>query len=300
MPATQFRCTDGQTISIGECLQSCRMGRRCLTLPTLIKIASSERPYAGIPSTTRLLNGAMLEYLKATTTYTISPKDRAYSLLGTEHHAQLAQFQGSWLAEKRQGTEITGTPDVIEPDELTPGQFILTDYKTYGSYRVQKCLGLISKKKKSTTERYVKSGRWGKAGDFKNITTWHIDPTKADTHDEQLQLNHYRLLLEEAGYKISYMQLQVTVRDGGVQIARERGVTDSIYLIPIPFLPDDNVKQIFTAAKEKLDGYINGTRSIMPCNSEESWNLRRCEDYCEVADNCPQGRAVLSGEMTKS
>lgn len=238
-----------------------------------------------------------MEYLKATTEFTINPKDRAYALLGTEHHAQLAQYSGSWLAEQRQGTEITGTPDVIEPDPVTPGQHILTDYKTYGSYRVAKCLGIVKEKSKSTTERYVKSGRWGKVGDFKTITTFREDPKVVDTFDEQLQLNHYRLLLEEAGYPISYMQLQVTVRDGGVQVARERGVLDPIYLIPIPFMEDNYVKDRFRKAKEKLAGYIDGTIPMMPCNADESWNLRRCAEYCEVASNCQQGLKVLSGEL---
>jgi len=300
MPATKFRCPDGVSITIGECLVSCRLGRRCLTLPTLIKIASSERPYAGVPSTTRLLNGAMMEYLKATTEYTINPKDRAYALLGTEHHAQLAQFQGSWLSEKKQGTVITGTPDIIEPDELVPGKYILTDYKTYGSFRVQKCLGLASRKEKSKTERYVKSGKWGKAGEFKNITTWFVDPEKIDTHDEELQLNHYRLLLEEAGFPISYMQLQITVRDGGIQMARERGVTESIYLVPIPFLQDQYIKNLFSDAKNKLEGFLDGSRTLMPCNDEESWHLRRCQDYCEVAENCTQGQRVLNEARSKS
>ena len=55
MPATKFQCPDGAEIAIGNCLATCRLGRRCLTLPTLIKIASGERPWTGTPSTTMLL-----------------------------------------------------------------------------------------------------------------------------------------------------------------------------------------------------------------------------------------------------
>ena len=297
MPATKFQCPDGVEISIGNCLASCRLGRRCLTLPTLIKIASGERPWTGTPSTTMLLNGAMLSYLRATTEYTINPKDRAYSLLGTEHHAQLAQFQGQWLAEKKQGNTITGTPDILEPDEEIPGQFILTDYKTYGSFRVAKCLGLVKETGKSTTEVYKKSGKWGKVGEPKTITWFRKDPAEADLHDEMLQLNHYRLLLEAEGFRISRMQLQITVRDGGIQMAQSRGVDENIYLVDVPFMMDSAVTHFFETARKKMEDYIAGTVSRMPCNAEESWNLRRCQDYCEVAQNCEQGRKVSRGEM---
>ena len=297
MPATKFQCPDGAEIAIGNCLATCRLGRRCLTLPTLIKIASGERPWTGTPSTTMLLNGAMLSYLRATTEYTINPKDRAYSLLGTDHHAQLAQFQGQWVAEKKQGNTITGTPDILEPDEEIAGHYILTDYKTYGSFRVAKCLGLVKETGKSTTEVYKKSGKWGKVGEPKTITWFRKDPNAVDLHDEMLQLNHYRLLLEEEGFHISRMQLQITVRDGGIQMAQSRGVDENIYLVDVPFMMDSVVTTFFETAKKKLEAYIAGTIPLMPCNAEESWNLRRCQDYCEVASNCEQGRKVSKGEM---
>jgi len=293
MPVTRFICPDGVEVTVGECLVSCRMGRRCLTLPTLIKIASSERPYSTTPSTTRLHNGPMLEYLKATSEYAINPKDRAYALLGTEHHAQLAELSNPAHAEVKQGKEITGTPDIIEPDELVPGAYILTDYKTFGSFRVAKMLGVVKEKAKSTTEKYTKSGRWGKAGEFKNITTFRYDPAMVEYEQEQLQLNHYRTLLETAGWKISHMQIQVTVRDGGIQMARERGVTENIYLIPIPFMETDYINNYFATRAATLKGYMDGTVPREPCNDEENWGTRRCKDYCEVAENCTLGRQVL-------
>ncbi len=293
MPATRFKCPDGVEITVGECLQKCRLGRRCLTLPTLIKIASSERPYSGVPSTTRLLNGAMLEYLKVTTEYAINPKDRAYALLGQDHHAQLAELANPAYAEHRQGKEITGTPDLIEPDELVPDHFILTDYKTFGSYRVAKILGIVKEKVKSTTEKYVKSGSWGRVGDFKTITTFRIDASKIEMEDEMLQLNHYRVLLEEAKFPISYMQLQITVRDGGIQMARERGVTENIYLVPVPFMETDYIKDYFKQRASTLAGFIDGSIPTVVCNSQENWDEKRCENYCEVAENCILGRQVL-------
>ncbi len=297
MPATKFRCPDGVVVGIGDCLVNCRMGRRCLTLPTLITIAASERPYDGKPSTTRLLNGPMLEYLKVTKEYTINPKDRAFSLLGNQHHEKLAQLTGDWLSEQRQGNTITGTPDIIEPDSLIPGSYVLTDYKTYGSYRVSKVLGIVKSKVKSTTERYVKAGAWGKVGDFKSTTNFTMVPETADIHNEQLQLNHYKLLLQDAGYPISHMQLQITVRDGGIKAAQDRGVTDSMYLVTIPPLDDTFIREYFNNRKDMLNSFLDGSVNPYPCNPDESWNFRRCKDYCEVAEFCPQGKQVLSGVL---
>ena len=78
MPATKFICPDGEEITIGECLNKCRMAYRCLTVPTLLTIALSERPWDGTTSTTKLLNGTMYEYLKVVEEYAIKPKGRAF------------------------------------------------------------------------------------------------------------------------------------------------------------------------------------------------------------------------------
>ena len=79
MPMTHFICPDGEEVSIPDCLSSCRMGQRCLTLPTLRKIAGSERPYNGKPSITMLMNGTMLEFLKIKVPYAVKPESRAYA-----------------------------------------------------------------------------------------------------------------------------------------------------------------------------------------------------------------------------
>jgi len=297
MPATKFRCPDGEVIPMGDCLTSCRMGRRCLTLPTLITLASSEKPWDGKSSTTRLMNGTLIEWLKIKIEYTIKPQDRAFALLGTNHHERLASIQGNWIAEEKQGNGISGTPDLLEPDELNPGSYVLTDYKTYGSFRVAKLLGLVKQQHLSDTEFYQKSGRWGKAGSPKKITTFRQDINAVDAKDEELQLNHYRVMVEAAGYPITHMQVQVTVRDGGIQVARERGVTGTMYLIPILRLPDDYIHNYFKGKMDKLHYYVDSDTQPPVCTEEESWFKRRCKDYCEVAEHCPQGARVLSGEI---
>ena len=51
--------------------------------------------------------------------------------------------------------------------------------------------------------------------------------------DWALQLNYYRLLLEEENYTVSSMVIQALCRDTGLRIASERGITKPLYLIPI-------------------------------------------------------------------
>jgi len=302
MPLTQFICPDKQEVDIGQCLNKCRMTQRCLTLPTLINIVASERPWDGHPSTTRLQNGTMLEFLKATTPYAIDPKSRSFALLGNNHHDKLAAFaQGaSVLAEAPQPGMVPGTPDILEEDENSDGHFILTDYKTYGSYRVVKMLGLEKTYSFSETEVYKSSGKWGKAGSPKRVASFNINPLLADLEDEQLQLNHYRILLEAQGYPITQMRVQATVRDGGLQAARERGITGTIYLIDIPRLPDYQVESYFERKRVALVQAVTSGMAPKVCNDKECWGGRRCQDYCEVASSCPKGEIELGKKRQKN
>ena len=90
MPLAWFRCPDGSLVNVEDCLgePGCRMGQRCLTQPTLQFIAR-DRKWTGIPSTTQLLNGTMLEFLKITQPYAVDPQNRAFALLGSIHHQRL-------------------------------------------------------------------------------------------------------------------------------------------------------------------------------------------------------------------
>jgi len=72
-----FKCPDGEVVPIKDCLIKCRMDERCLTLPTLALI-SEEREWKGIPSTTQLLNGTMMDFLKLTPPYVVDPDKRAF------------------------------------------------------------------------------------------------------------------------------------------------------------------------------------------------------------------------------
>lgn len=85
-----FKCPDNTIVEVKSCLEKCSLKERCLTLPTLTLMAE-ERKWNGIPSTTQLLNGTMMEFLKLTQPYTVDPDKRAFMLAGTKHHASLEE-----------------------------------------------------------------------------------------------------------------------------------------------------------------------------------------------------------------
>lgn len=296
MPLTHFRCPDKVTVAIPDCLEKCRMATRCLTKPTLLAIVGGQREWNGTPSTTQLLNGTMMEFLKITKDYTIDPRGRAFALMGIDHHEKLAKPIGNWDSEKRMGEDITGTADLIILDEDTEnhlGEHILVDHKNFGSYRVAKVLGLEKTYRPHPTEVYRTSGKWGRAGTPKSVAVFTINEGAREYANEQLQLNHYRLLAEEEGYKISRLQLQITVRDGGTQAAFSRGVMENIYYpVDIPMLPNTAVKVYFGDKRSALIRALeDGKTSI--CSGEERWQDKRCLDYCDVAEHCTHGQQVL-------
>lgn len=271
MPVRWIVCPDkGQPIEIEECL---RCGSRCMTVPT-IKAMTQRREWTGHPSTTQLLNGTMLEFLKITKNYAIDPQKQAFALLGTRHHKLLEDMakETSLPAEMALGPDGHDVFDLLEPEN---GSWTLTDYKTWGSFRVVRALGI------------VKIGT-GKEARFR------IDPSAIDLEESELQLNRYRIMLEELGVRVGKMQLQITVRDGGLKVAKTRGIIKNIYLRPIMRLGGEEVMAYFSQKTEKLlaalDGYWRNPDYLPePCDDKECWGGNRCRGYCEVWESCPKG-----------
>ena len=85
-----FRCPEKQLIPVKDCFTKCRLPERCEPLPYL-HLAAAEREWTGIPSTTQLLNGTMMSFLKITKPYTIDPDDMAFAIHGTIAHTQLEE-----------------------------------------------------------------------------------------------------------------------------------------------------------------------------------------------------------------
>lgn len=303
MPATRFKCPDSETIEIAKCLenQGCRMGQRCATRPFL-RLVGFDRKWKGV-SPSSAGNGPRMLYLKAITDYTIDPNDRVWAAFGTSTHEKLAmhKYSKNVLTETPlNDEEMKGTADVLEEDEEKLGQYILVDYKTFGSFKVAKCLGIST----DTTEETVldaegkpiilKSGP--NKGKPKTVQNKKItqDVTKIDLRSEELQLNRYRIFFESYGFPISKMQLQVVTRDGGTYVAKNRGITRNLYVIPIKRLLNTDVLDFYkNLANEVTEAFNTGYARL--CNFWESWERRRCSGFCEVADAC-RAMSAKAGE----
>jgi hypothetical protein len=103
--------------------------------------------------------------------------------------------------------------------------------------------------------------------------------------DTELQLNHYRTLIEAAGFSVETMLIEAVVRDGGTFSATGRGITENVYLIPVKRLPDEEVSAYFKAKGDALQKALE-TGITDPCTVEERLDDRKCKDYCGVNLYC--------------
>lgn len=294
MPISNFICPDGQRIKPAECLKEGACKNRCATR-NYLKMASSERVWAGKPSTTQLIQGTMCAFLKLTKDYDITPDSRSFMINGTLAHRALENNddQLSLVEQVFSDDKITGIADVIEEEN---GIFTMFDYKTSGSFKVAKALGL--KVVDVETDEVYKSGK--KKGEKKTAKELIQSPDFVDIRDWQLQLNYYRILAEKKlKIKISYLKVQVIVRDGGTYASNSRGIVRKLYLIDIPILDDKEVNLYFEGKRKDLlkaleQGYWNEI-----CSKEENWDGIKCKRYCEVAMYCKFGKYMIVDEYEK-
>lgn len=257
MPLKWFQCHDGPRISTVMCLENCRLGERCLTKSTLIKLAEV-RPQFKDPSVTQLLSGPRLEYLKQKHDYSMKPEDLAFAFLGTMAHKslELAQHLEGLNEERLFNDMTTGQIDNLEYEG---NHWALTDYKTYGSYKVKRIL---------------------ENGD----------------HDLEMQMNMLRLLIEKHDpplviggnpvTKIEKLYAQIIVRDGGLWIAKKNNIDWKMSRLQVPILKDSIVEAFIVEKRGLLKAALEQNAMPRICNEQESWEGRRCEDYCPVKEFC--------------
>ena len=292
MPAKWMKCPDGETIEIADCLSigGCRMPHRCATLPYLETI-SYDREFKGV-SPSAAGNGPRLICLIASSPYAIDPAKRVFAAHGTGVHDKLSihKYTRDVLSEERlSDKDMAGIADVLEQDESDPGFYVLTDYKTFGSFKVARCLGITQQDQpildKDGEPVLLKSGKNKGKPKTRKITT--TNPEKADLKQISLQLNRYRIFFETSGFPVSRIQIQVMVRDGGLWIAKQRGIEKELMLIPIPRMDDKEVLQYYRELQAQVDEAFE-TGWIRKCNSWESWDGRRCAGWCDVKHECEE------------
>lgn len=254
MPGVGFFCPDGISIPFEECFKHCRLGQRCLSLPTLLELAH-QREWTGIPSVTQLIKGTRQAFLEITRPYFFDPKSRAFSLLGTMVHSRLqvvpdkvlplSEMELSLSLCNGLKMQMTGIPDIYDAVEKT-----LYDYKTSGSFAVVKAMN-------------------------------------GEKKEWVLQLNGYRLMVEQLGYEVERLVIQAIARDGNTWIAKKRGIDEAIIMVEMLRMNDDEVLAYFRKKAKALHEALE-TGFCERCSEEETWQGRRCQKYCDVAVWCEE------------
>lgn len=277
-----FQCPGGDIIDISECLSpgGCPYSNRCLSLPTL-RYISTQREWTGVPSTTQLLKGTRKAYLEIVRDdLVMRPLDRMFALLGTKTHSGLEQHTDNMLAEERIFDEMSsGQIDTYDAESKT-----LYDYKTAGSYAVMKALGI--KMVDTPTGEFYKSGAKKDQPKTRKVQVFG----EPDMKDWTLQLNDYRIKLESQGFPVEKMFIEAIVRDGNTIASRSRGVMENAYLIPVPILPDEEVKAYFSAKSVALTNALKNKELPSACSNEECWDGNMCKNFCDVWESCNKGR----------
>ena len=284
MGATTFICPSGKQVAIRQCLEACPNAMRCMGKPTLEAVANSvkDRGLGSKYSVTELISGTREVYLKKTTDYAIDPQDQIFAMHGNAVHFICEKHSSSFiLTEVRLSNDTyTGQIDAYG-DLLGNGKKILLDYKVTSSFKAAMALGYY-KVDEPTGEVYKTGAKKGqpktrkvfKTGGVKHILEWAI------------QINAYRMLLEEHNFKVDDMHIQMYVRDYSLRIAAERNVEKPIYLIKVNKISDIWIKRYFAIKKRRLEAAM--VTGVLPafCSKRESWNGRKCQDYCNVFEAC--------------
>ena len=255
-------------------------------LPTLRAVANSLNRKLQNATVTELLAGTMETFLTKTTDYAVDPINQMYALHGSAVHTLNENYtEGNMLSEERLHDEITSGKFDLFGQILDKEDNTLGDYKITSSYKLMKALGYY--KIDVPTGEVYKTGT--KKGQPKTKKEWRTDGVK-HILDWAIQLNYYRILLEERGFKVNRMEIQALCRDFNLRVASERNITSPVYIIHINKISDIWIKKYMKAKAKRLNEALIKGKTSHICNSKERWHDRKCKDYCSVASFCPYGK----------
>ena len=290
MPATKFICPDVNCVPIEDCLRGCPNPQRCMFLPTLRAVANSLDRQLSEPTVTELIAGTRETFLKKTTDYAVDPASILYAIHGQAVHSiNERHTQGEILSEERLKDDITSGQFDLFGKILDEDNGVLGDLKVTSSFKLMKALGIY--KAKIDTGEVYKSGV--KKGQHKFRSELRFDGVR-DILDWAIQLNYYRLLLERAGFKVNRMFIQAICRDSGLRIATERGITKSVYVIPVYGISDRWLERYFRHKANALHDAIQSNTLPPVCSFRERWGDRKCLGYCPARENCPYAQSLVN------
>jgi hypothetical protein len=263
-------------------------------------LMSRQRRWTGKISATQGLNGTRLEFLKITYDYAEAPVSRAFALLGTIHHVRLQGMEiPEALMEERLEDEIgSGTFDYYDPEEKA-----LWSYKTAGAYKVNRALGKRKEMVDDPGAPPYKSGP--RKGQPRQKAVWSMGTP--DVFEWQMQDSRYAWMLEDTGFTVQKIYVQVTVRDFNAMTPKMYALDRQIYVIPLDVFQRDTVEEFYKAKQGALKHFLEAKITPPPCDSRERWADegvidyetpgRRCKNYCPVWSWCDLG--IRAHEQTE-
>lgn len=288
MPATKFICPDGRRITIKRCLAACPKKERCMFLPTLRAVADSlDRGIKGA-TVTELISGVREAYLKKKTSYAVNPQDALYALHGQAVHTiHENNTYGDIIGEIRLQDKITSGKFDLYGKIIDEEEGVLGDLKVTSSYKLAKALGIY--KVDVPTGAVYKTG--ARKGQQKKRKEFRYDGVR-HVLDWAVQLNYYRILLEQAGFEVNRMFIQALCRDSNLRTAAERGIDKPVYIIPINKISDRWLLRYFGKKASMLRTALRTKTMPPPCSVKETWQGRKCLEFCEVRGKCPHAAAI--------
>lgn len=296
MPATKFICPSGKVVPILKCLNRCSQKERCMFLPTLRAIAKSLDRGIKEPTVTELIAGVRETYLKKTMDYTVDPQGVLYALQGQAVHTLHENCtEGAILSEVRLKDAVTSGKFDMYGELLDETDGTLGDLKVTSSYKLMKALGIY--KVDVPTGEVFKTGT--RKGEPKTRKELRYDGVR-HVMDWAIQLNYYRMLLEQAGFIVKRMVIEALCRDNSLRIASERGINQAVYLIPINRISDRWLTRYFAAKARRLQEAME-TKKLPPvCSARERWHNRKCLDYCDARQHCPYAQEINVMQLFKA
>ena len=288
MGATEFKCPSGDKVKIKSCLENCINGKRCMFLPTLRAVAKSLDRKLDEPTVTELLCGTRETYLKKTTDYSVDPIQQLYAIHGSAVHTINEGFtDGNMLSEERIVDDVTSGKFDLYGQIIDFSDKTLGDFKVTSSFKLMKALGYY--KVDVPTGEVYKTGV--KKGQPKTKKEWRTDGVR-HILDWGIQLNYYRILLEQKGFEVKDMKIQAFVRDFNLRMAAERNITCPVYIININKISDRWVKLYMETKAKRLKEALETKKFPPVCSAKERWNDRKCLGYCAVAEHCPHAQIL--------
>lgn len=281
-----FQCPDGKKITCKDCLEKCRMEKRCLAKPLLVYCSRTRNLNRTNFSVTEVLSPTLVMYLRAKFGEVIIPESVLPSAIGTATHAILEGcLPQNYAGEFRLNYKgLTGQMDCIDLENK-----VMYDYKITSAYKSAVMLG------KHYGGEYKEITRGKNKGQKKWVIKWQ-DGGLHHYGDYCKQQNLYRILIDKTmGIKLKDMYLQIIVKEPKSNL-KDFGLDRQSFLIHLPKMNDKRLLEYALYKKDALVYCIEHDLLPKQCTPKETWNGRRCKDYCNVRNFCP----YMGGEKNRT